>query len=109
MKTEQQWLRTTRSLRKLEVAALNKSLEYKGRHGKLVEYLNVEMPSKIFKLIYSEILKVYAQHAATWALYNNFGEKLSAALKEPFSYTWTRSDGATCEGVCEPISGGHVA
>lgn len=102
MKTEQQWLRTTRSLSNLEIAALRKSFEYQRRHGKLVEYLNVEMPSKIFWLIHSEILKVYAQHEATWALYNNFGEKLSAALKEPFSYTWTRSDGATCEGVCGP-------
>lgn len=108
MKNEQQWFRATSSLSNLEIAALRKNLEYQERHSSLVEYLNAKMPSKIFQLIHSEILKVYAQHEATWALYNNLSEKLSAAFKEPFSYTWTRSDGALCEGVCEPNKE-HVA
>lgn len=109
MKTEQQWFRTTSSLSNLQIAALRKNWEYQERHCNLVEYLDAKMPNKIFYLIHGEILKVYAQHEATWALYLALDEKLSAALKEPFSYTWTRSDGATCEGVCEPLSGGHVA
>lgn len=110
MKTKQQWFRALISVGNVTNAALNVAREIRKEYKPILEYSQTVKVPHIYYLLHNEIKKRMAKYDAAWTLYCALDEKRVALCREPFSYTWTRpSDGATCEGVCEPISGGHVA
>ena len=105
MKNEQQWHRTLNSLSNMQMAAGHKSYELFRRCEAITEQLNPNLPTVIFDALLLEHAKNLEKYNDTWHLYCSLGEMARAAAYSPFSYTWTRSDGTTCEGVCEPNKG----
>lgn len=108
MKNEQQWHRTLNSLSNMQLAAGRKSNELFRRCEEIAEQLKPNLPTVIFDALLLEHAKILEKHNDTWHLYLSLGEMVQAAANSPFSYTWTRSDGTTCEGVWEPNKE-HVA
>lgn len=110
MKNKQQWFRALNSVGNVCAATLNVAREIRKEYTPILEYSKTVTVPRIYYMLHKEIGKRMAKYDEAWALYCALDEKQMALCQEPFSYTWTRpSDGATCEGVCEPISRGHVA